>query len=225
MRTYIYKGSAPLLALTSLAVAFALTGCTGIFKGQLVALRNSQADAALQNQNVAEAEKEYSLALSLAPNDEHARAGLAHSLYLHAKSNLLTGDLDEAYVEVQKALKYAPKDAALLDLASAIDDAKIRRDIVVSNFPSFKASSDAISAVLKANAQANKEIQFQLHSFHIDFDTAHLSKAIAQSYDLEEEQHRATQRLIAYKGQVESGAPVQTRAQPQVETPGLLPIP
>jgi tetratricopeptide (TPR) repeat protein len=203
----------------------ALCGCTGAFRNQLVDLRNAQADAALQSQNIVEAEKEYSLALSLAPNDEHARAGLAHALYLHAKANLAAGDIDEAYIEVQKALKYAPKDAAVLDLASAIDEAKIRRDIVVSNFPSFKTSSDSISAFLKANAQANKDIQLQLHDFHIDFDTAHLNKAIAQSYDLEEEQHRLTQRLIAYKGQIEAGAPGQVRAQPQVETPGLLPIP
>jgi tetratricopeptide (TPR) repeat protein len=203
----------------------ALCGCTGAFRNQLVDLRNAQADAALQSQNIVEAEKEYTLALALAPNDEHAREGLAHALYLHAKANLAAGDIDEAYIEVQKALKYAPKDAALLDLASAIDEAKIRRDIVVSNFPSFKTSGDAISAFLKANGQANKDIQLQLHDFHIDFDTIHLNKAIAQSYDLEEEQHRLTQRLIAYKGQIEAGAPGQTRSQPQVETPGLLPIP
>lgn len=207
------------------ASLLALCGCTGAFRNQLVELRNAQADAALQSQNIVEAEKEYTLALALAPNDEHARAGLAHSLYLHAKANLITGDIDEAYIEVQKALKYAPKDAAVLDLASAIDEAKIRRDIVVSNFPSFKTSGDAISALLKANAQGNKDIQLQLHDFHIDFDTGHLNKAIAQSIDLEEEQHRVTQRLLAYKGQIEAGAPGQTRAQPQVETPGLLPIP
>jgi tetratricopeptide (TPR) repeat protein len=202
-----------------------LCGCSGAFRNQLVELRNAQADAALQSQNIVEAEKEYGLALALAPNDEHARAGLAHSLYLHAKANLVAGDIDEAYIEVQKALKYAPKDAALLDLASAIDEAKIRRDIVVSNFPTFKASGDVISGLLKANAQATKDIQLQIHDFHIDYDTAHLNKAIAQSYDLEEEQHRVTQRLISYKGQIEAGAPVGTRAQPQVEMPGLLPIP
>lgn len=215
-----------LVARTALFVlALSLCGCTGAFRNQLVALRNAQADAALQSQNVVEAEKEYSLALSLAPNDEHARAGLARSLYLHAKANLVTGDIDEAYIEVQKALKYAPKDAAVLDLATAIDEAKIRRDIVVSNFPSYKTSSDAISAMLKANGQSNKDIQLQIHDFHIDYDAAHLNKAIAQSFDLEEEQHRVTQRLIAYKGQLEGGAPGQTRAQPQVEMPGLLPIP
>jgi tetratricopeptide (TPR) repeat protein len=225
MRTSISRKTATVFAIAASAGALMLCGCSGIFEDQIVALRNSQADAALQSQNVAEAEKEYGLALALAPNDEHARTGLAQSLYLHAKANLAAGDIDEAYIEVQKALKYAPKDAAVLDLASAVDDAKIRRDIVVSNFPSFKSSSDAISALLKANGQANKDIQLQLHDFHIDFDTAHLAKAIAQSYDLEEEQHRVTQRLIAYKGQVESGAPGQARAQPQVETPGLLPIP
>jgi tetratricopeptide (TPR) repeat protein len=224
MRISISKRSARACAALC-ASLLTLGGCTGLFRNQLVELRNAQADAALQSQNVVEAEKEYGLALSLAPNDEHARAGLAHSLYLHAKANLLAGDIDEAYIEVQKALKYAPKDAALLDLASAIDEAKIRRDIVVSNYPSFKSSGDIISGLLKSNAQADKDIQLQLHDFHIDYDTAHLNKAIAQSYDLEEEQHRLTQRLIAYKGQIEAGAPGQTRAQPQVEMPGLLPIP
>jgi tetratricopeptide (TPR) repeat protein len=215
-----------IVARAALCVSvLALWGCTGAFRNQLVELRNAQADAALQSQNVVEAEKEYSLALALAPNDEHARAGLARSLYLHAKTNLTTGDIDEAYIEVQKALKYAPKDAAVLDLATAIDEAKIRRDIVVSNFPSFKTSSDVISGLLKANGQSNKDIQLQIHDFHIDFDAAHLNKAIAQSYDLEEEQRRVTQRLMAYKAQIEGGATGQSRAQPQVEMPGLLPIP
>src|ERR1700674_4171804 len=96
---------------------------TAAFTYRSVDLRNAQADAALQNDNVVEAEKEYSLALALAPNNEHARTGIAKVAYLHAKSDMATGDIDGAQIEIQKALKYAPKDAGALDLASAIDQA------------------------------------------------------------------------------------------------------
>ncbi len=207
------------------ALATALAGCTHAFRDRIVDLRNAQGDAALDAGNVVEAEKEYGLAIALAPNDEHARAGYAKVLYLHAKANYLSGDIDDASVEIQKALKYAPKDAATLDLASAIDQAAIRRDVVVQNFPSYKATSDAISERLKADALAIKDIQLQIHAFHTDYDVSHLRKAIALSSDLETEQHLVTWRLSAYKNQIEAGAPGETRAPSEVDAPGLLPIP
>lgn len=212
-----------LLAL--LLGAILLTGCTASFKNNVVALRNAQGDTAMENGNVVEAEKEYGLALALAPSNEHARAGYARVLYLHAKENFAASKLDDAYAEVQKALVYAPKDAATLDLASAIDQAMIRRDVVVQNFPTYKTIGDSIGDTLKGNALAIKEIQLQLHAFHSDYDVVHLRKAIDLSYELEQDQHRATQRLIAYKAQVEAGAPGQTPASSQEQTPGLLPIP
>lgn len=224
MRTFISNIKA--VTLTAIVLScLALPACTTSFKQHLVDLRNAQADSALENQNIAEAEKEYALALSLAPNDAHARAGEARALFLHAQQNMAVGKIDDAYVEVQKALKYAPKDAALLDLAATIDQATIRRDIVVANFPTYKAIGDAIESLLAANAAANKDIEQQVHAFHTDYDATHLRKAIAMSYDLEDEQHRVTQRLIAYRAQIEAGAPGETRAPAQGETPGLLPIP
>ncbi|HME82025.1 MAG TPA: hypothetical protein VKF82_08115 [Candidatus Eremiobacteraceae bacterium] len=211
------------VALASCALA--LGGCSASLKDRIVDLRNAQADAALQTDNIVEAEKEYTLALALAPNDEHARTGLAKVAYLHAKADIDAGDIDEANIEIQKALKYAPKDASALDLASAIDQARIRRDIVVANFPTYKASSDAIRELLKANALANKNIELQLHDFNTDYDVTHLRKAIALSADLEDEDHRVTQRLIAYRAQIEAGEPGATRIQSTEEVPGLLPIP
>lgn len=223
MRTSTCESRA--LAALALAAALVATGCTSAFKDRIVDLRNAQADAALDNHNVVEAEKEYGLALSLAPDNEHARAGFVHATYLHAKENYANGKIDDAAVEVARGLKLAPKDAGLLDLASAIDQARIRRDVVVGNFPSYKTIGDSISALLSANALSSKDIQRELHLFHTDYDVAHLRKAIAMSALLEDEQHRVTQRLIGYKGQIAAGAPVETQSTSQSESPGLLPIP
>lgn len=217
------RAGALFIALLSAVVA--LSGCTAAFKDRIVDLRNAQADAALQNDNVVEAEKEYSLALALAPNNEHARAGLARVAYLHAKSNMAAGDIYGAQIEIQKALKYAPKDAAALDLASVIDQAKIRRDVIVANFPLYKSSTDVIRELLKSNALANKNIQLQLHEFNTDFDMTHLRKAIALATDLEDEDHRVTQRLNVLRAQLEAGGTSGTPAQSAEPVPGLLPIP
>lgn len=223
MRTSISRLS-PAAALVA-AVLLSLTGCTSAFRDRIVDLRNAQADTALENHHIAEAENEYRLALGLSPNNEHARAGFVRAAYLLAKEDYADGKIDDAALEVQRGLKYAPKDAGLLDLAAAIDQARIRRDVVVGNFPSYKTIGDGISALLGANALSSKEIQRELHLFHTDYDVAHLRKAIELSYELEDEQHRVTQRLIAYKGQIEAGAPVQTQTTPRGESPGLLPIP
>ena len=224
MRTFIYKDKAALLFIV-LAGMLVLTGCSSVLKDRIVDLRNAQADSALQDDKIVEAEKEYGLALALAPNDEHARAGFAHAAYLHAKSAIDDGDIDTAQIEIQKSLKYSPKDAAALDLAAVIDQARIRRDVVVANFPAYRASSDVIRDLLKANALTNKNIQQQIHLFNADYDAAHLRKAIALSTDLEEEDHRVTQRLIALRSEIEAVAPGMARPAPAEEVPGLLPIP
>ncbi|MBV8171531.1 MAG: hypothetical protein JO219_06350 [Candidatus Eremiobacteraeota bacterium] len=224
MRTSISRRTAA-LALILAASTIALCGCSSLLKERLVDLRNAQADAALQDDKIVEAEKEYGLALALAPNDEHARAGFAHAAYLHAKSAVDAGDIDTAQIEIQKSLKYAPKDAAALDLSVVIDQARIRRDVVVANFPAYRASSDVIRDLLKANEVANKNIQQQIHLFNADYDVSHLRKATALSTDLEAEDHRVTQRLIALRGEIEAVAPGESRPAPAEEVPGLLPIP
>ena len=97
--------------------------------------------------------------------------------------------------------------------------------MVVDNFPAYKASSDVIREMLKANGLANKSIDQQLHQFNIDYDASHLRKAIALSSDLAEEQQRVTARLGVLRAEIEAAAPGQTRVQSAEEVPGLLPIP
>ncbi len=210
-------------AAVALACLLSLTGCARPLTQWMVNLRISQGDAALAIPHVAEAEKEYTLALELDPKNERARAGLAKALFLTAKADYINSKLDDAGIEIQRALKYAPSDAATLALANEIDQAKIRREIVISNYPLYGSVNTVLAPVFKQIAASNKEIAAQVKAFSSDFDTKHLTKAIAESADLEDEAHRMGLKLIAYRSSVQSGQ--QKAAPSSVEAPSLLPIP
>lgn len=206
------------------AICLILTGCAGAMTSWLVNLRNSQGDSALANGKLVEAQKEYQLALALAPTDKHARAGLAQVLFQKASANFLAAKLDFAETEVRDALKYAPDDANAQALASEIEQAKIRRDIVIANYPAYASVGASIAASLKSVAATNKDIAKQVTAFGYDYDPTHLSKAIAEAYALQDELTRITQRLISYRTLVQAGVP-KTQGLITTETPNLLPIP
>jgi tetratricopeptide (TPR) repeat protein len=215
-----------LMVLACAVAALFQSGCAGSLTHWMVNLRTSQGDAALAKErpDFVEAEKEYKLALALDPKNVHARAGFAKSLYLVAKEDFANSKLDEASTEIAEALKYAPSDAATLALANEIDQAKIRREIVVANYPLYGSIIAALKPVFKQVTASNKEIEAQVKAFSNDFDTAHLTKAIVESYDLEDEAHRTAARLITYRGLVQSGQE-KTKVPSQGEAPSLLPIP
>lgn len=211
-------------AASAAALAIAVSGCAGTLTQWMVDLRTSQGDAALANESLLEAQKEYALALKLDPHNAHARDGLAKVLFLQARADFINSKLDQAQLDVQEARKYAPDDAATIALANQIDQAKIRREIVLSNYPLYEPVGTSLSDSLKTLTASQKEIAKQLKLFKSDFDTAHLTKAIIASYDLEDEAHRVTARIISYRSLVTSGAP-KARAPAESETPSLLPIP
>ncbi len=212
------------LSLCAAVCALALGGCAQSITHWMVNLRTSQGDAALAKPSLPEAKKEFQLALALDPKNAHARAGLAKTLYLTAKADFVSSKLDEAASDIAEALKYAPSDAATLALANDIDQAKIRREIVVANYPLYGSINAALKPVFKEIAAGNHEIETEVKAFSSDFDTAHLSKAIVESYDLEDVAHRMGLRLITYRGLVQSGQE-KAKAPPESEAPSLLPIP
>lgn len=208
------------------ALAIATSGCAGTVTQWMVNLRTSQGDAALDQKSLSEAEKEYALALKLDPHNGHARAGLANVLFLQARTDFVASKLDQALMEVQEAKKYAPGDAATDALAAQIDQARIRREIVLANYPLYGSVGTSLADSLKTITATQKEIDKELKAFRSDFDTRHLTKAIVASYDLEDEAHRFTNRLISYRALVATGAPKGPSQLPsQSETPNLLPIP
>lgn len=213
-----------LAAACMIGCALALGGCAQSITHWMVGLRNSQGDEALARPNLIDAEKEYSLALALDPKNSHARAGLATVLYLRAKEDFTNSKLDTAEAEVKGALNYAPSDAATLALANEIEQAKIRREIVIANYPLYGSISTSLLPVFRHLAATNKEVEKQVHRFASDYDTAHLTRAIIESYDLEQEAHRMGLRLIAYRSLVQaSGEKAKTPIES--EAPSLLPIP
>jgi tetratricopeptide (TPR) repeat protein len=215
------RKAVPALAL---AAVLGLTGCAQSITRWVVNLRTSQGDAALLKPNLAEAKKEFQLALALDPHNQHARAGLAKALYLTAKADFGNSKLDEAAAEIDEAIKYAPSDAATLALASDIDQARIRREIVVANYPLYGSISSALAPVFKEIAVSNLEIEKQVKAFSGDFDTAHLTRATAEAYDLEDEAHRMGLRLITYRGLVQSGQ-IKAVTPATAQAPAPLPIP
>jgi tetratricopeptide (TPR) repeat protein len=212
------------VVVVMLICALSLTGCAGPITRWMVNLRTSQGDAALQKPSLPEAKKEFELALALDPKNPHARAGLAKTLYLTARADFANSRLDEASAEIAEALKYAPSDAATLALAGEIDQAKIRREIVVANYPLYGSISSALKPVFKDIVASNNEVEKQVKLFSNDFDTAHLTRAIVDSYDLEDEAHRMAQRLISYRALVSSGQS-KAVAPASAQAPALLPIP
>lgn len=213
-----------IVVLVAALCALISSGCAGPITQWMVNLRNSQGDSALERPSLPEAEKEYGLALALDPKNAHARAGLAKSLFLTAKLDFTTSKLDEADDEIAQSLKYDPNDASALALANEISQAKIRREIVISNYPLYGSINAALAPAFKSVAESGKEIQKDVRSFSSDFDTAHLTKAITASYALEDEIHRVGLRLINYRAYVTSGSAKATAAS-EPAAPSLLPIP
>lgn len=213
-----------LFILIALVCALATSGCAGPITEWMINLRNAQGDTALARPSLLEAEKEYRLALALDKKNAHARTGLARALYLQARADFIESHLDEAADEVTQSLHYDPNDAAALALFNQIAQAKIRREVVIANYPLYGSIHAALAPTFKTVAESGKEIQLQVHLFASDFDPAHLTKAIATSYDLEDEVHRLGQRLVVYRGYVTSGA-AKAAATTESSAPSLLPIP
>jgi len=220
----LQRNSSRIAAVIIASAAIAVSGCAGALTQWMVDLRTSQGDSAAAHDSLLEAQKEYALALKLDPHNEHARVGLARALFLQARLDFVGSKLDQAQLDIQEARKYAPDDASMQALANQIDQAKIRREIVLANYPLYEAVGTSLTDSLKTLTASQKEIAKQLKAFESDFDTGHLTKAIVASYDLEDEAHRVTARIASYRGLVSSGAP-KSRAPAQSETPNLLPIP
>jgi tetratricopeptide (TPR) repeat protein len=211
-------------ALAAVVIA-AVAGCGGGSVARwMVDLRSSQGDTALKSGNVAEALGEYDLALRLDPKNAHARAGLAQALTLRAQAEFANSKLEEAGADIAKAHFYAPSDAVTQALAGQIEQATIRREVVVANYPLYGSMATSIGDSLKTIVSTNAQIEKELKKFRADYDTNHLTKAIVESYDLEDEAHRVTLRLTSYRALVQSGA-VNRQAAAAADAPNLLPIP
>jgi len=211
--------------LASLGLLAALCGCAGPVEHWIVDTRVHQGEVALARGNVKDAALSYSLALRIDPNDERARAGYVQTSAAYAQELYTKGDFDDALAAIAGGLKYDPSSVRLDALKGQIEDAKLKREIVISNYPTYKDASVQIQHAYAQLGVANKAILTNLKRFSYTYDTEDLTLAIKDSYDLELDVARATNRLIAYRQVVSSGVPETTRSTTSVNAASLLPLP
>jgi hypothetical protein len=209
-----------LLGAMGLAIALVgVSGCAGGIADAVVSTRNHQGDLALGNHNYADAALAYKLALQLSPDDAHARAGLADVQLRIADELYENSKFDDA--------KYDPQSVRLAALRSEIDDARLRREIVVSNYPTYRETAIALRRSYEQLNTQNHEVVAAIQRFDYTFDSNMLAKAIRDSFELNQEVGRLTQRLINFRQLVESGATPSSGAaeSPASSAASLLPLP
>ncbi len=128
----------------AVALAIGLGGCAGDLRQAIVATRNHQGDAAFSNRNYADAALAYRLALQLAPEDEHARAGMAQVQLELADQDYRASKFDDALQALEIATKYDAQSVRLAALRSEVSDARLKREIVVANYPAFRETGSGI---------------------------------------------------------------------------------
>ncbi len=213
------------LAVFVLASALlATTGCASRISDWIVQTRNHQGDVALTRGNSEDASVAYQLALRIDPTNAHARAGLVGVQTRIAQQVFADSRFDDAMKALAVANRYAPRDARIEALRAQIEQAEIKRDIVVSNYPSYREAGAGLRRSFTQLRTQAEEIAAALHRFDYTYDSNELSRAIRQSYELDSQVTRLTDRLIHYRQLVDSGVP---ESSDTAITPpaSLLPLP
>ncbi len=213
------------LALAVLASTLLVsTGCASGISAWIVQTRNRQGDVALRHGNSADASIAYQLALRVDPSNAHARAGLVGVQARIAQTLFTASRFDDAVKALDVANRFAPGDARIEALRSQVEQAEVKRDIVVSNYPSYREAGAGLRrSFVQLRAQA-QNIATTLRRFDYTYDSSELTGAIQQSYELGAQVTRLTDRLIQYRQLVDSGVP--ENADTAITPPAaLLPLP
>ncbi len=212
-------------AIALAALAPTLGGCSGGVSGFIVATRNHQGDLALESKNLPDAATAYRLALRLAPEDPHARAGFASVQLQIAAQDYTISKFDDALAALAIAAKYDPESVRLVELRTAVEQARVKREIVLSNYPTYGETGLALR---KAYAQLKKQsntIVTTLQRFDYTYDANELNKAIRESTEFGADVSKLTARLANYRQLVESGSPERNADAPLAPAASLLPLP
>lgn len=210
-----------------LALLAGSSACAGPVEQWVVDTRVRQGDAAIAKGNYTEAQLAYNLALKVDPANERARAGYSTVAAQIAESEYKAGHLDDALATLTKAAAYDPQSVRMQALRSQVEQAKIKREIVVSNYPIYKETAAQIRKSYALLSLQNKAITDGLKKFDYTYNINELNKAIQNSYELNLDVARNTNKLIAFRQLVEAGVPGdKTTADPGLAAPAsLLPLP
>ncbi|MDQ2864736.1 MAG: hypothetical protein M3R51_00775 [Candidatus Eremiobacteraeota bacterium] len=218
--TYIFRG----LCAIVLASCF-LNACAGPVERWVLNTRVHQGDLALARGNVNDAELSYRLALRVDPANQRARSGFVDAAGNVAQQQYANGRFEDALQTINGALKYDPSSVRLGALRTTIEQARLKREIVISNYPSYRETGIQLQTAYKQLDLANKQILKSLKRFGYTYDTGDLTTAIRRSYELQLEIARNTTRLINYRQVVDSGIPESSQRATSSKAASLLPLP
>jgi hypothetical protein len=213
------------LLTLALACVPLLGGCAGSISDFIVATRNHQGDLSLENKNDADAALAYGLALRVAPDDEHARAGLSHVQLNIAAEDYTLSKFDDALAALAVAAKYDPQSVRLAELRTEVEQARVKREIVLSNYPTYRETGLALRKSYAQLRSQSNVIVATLQRFDYSYDSAELVKAIRQSNLLGADVAKLTSRLTNYRQLVEAGSPERSGTAPLAPAASLLPLP
>lgn len=220
LRTFVFK----LIAVCCGAAL--LSGCAGSIERWIVNTRVHQGDVALARGNARDAALAYRLALRVDPADPQARAGYVESAAALAQIQYTKGTFDDALATVDEGLAIDSQSVRLAALKATIEQAKLQREIVLSNYPTYRAAGLEIQRGYQQLNVTNALLQRNLKRFAYTFNTNELTAAIKRSYELQLEVTRNTNRLILYRQLVTSGVPeTPARSATDFGAGSLLPLP
>ncbi len=212
--------------VTVLAVlALSLAGCAGSIERWIVDTRVHQGDLAMEGGSVRDAELAYSLALRVDPKNVRAQAGFVQAAAGLAQTEYAKGGFDDALATIREGLAIDPQSVRLDALKTEIETAKLKREIVISNYPSFRETGISLAQSYAQLDTVNKSLLHSLKRFGYTFDSDDLTDAIKRSYELELDLAKNTNRLITYRQVVTSGAPSVEPESTTGATTSLLPLP
>jgi tetratricopeptide (TPR) repeat protein len=202
-----------------------LTGCAGSIERWIVNTRVHQGDVALARGDARDAELAYRLALRVDPKDPQARTGYVEATAALARLEYTKGAFDDALATVDEGLAVDSQSVRLAALKATIDQAKLQREIVLTNYPTYHTAGLEIQRAYQQLNATNALLLHNLKRFGYTFDTTELTAAIKRSYELELEVARNTNRLIVYRQLVSSGSPEAPAESTSFGAASLLPLP
>jgi tetratricopeptide (TPR) repeat protein len=211
--------------VAALCGAGLLAGCASSIERWIVNTRVHQGDVALARGNAVDAELAFRLALRVDPQDAQARAGFVEAAAALARLEYAKGSFDDALATVDQGLTVDPQSVPLAALKATLEQAKLQREIVLSNYPTYRAAGVEIQHAYQQLNVTNALLLRNLRRFGYTFDTSDLTAAIKESYELQLELAKNTNRLILYRQLVTSGMPEAPAESTTFGAASLLPLP
>ena len=98
----------------------------------------------------------YRLALRVDPKDPRAQAGYVRAAAGVAQAQYARGDFDDALATIRDGLQVDPESVRLAAIERTIDEARLKREIVISNYPSYREAGTA-RAVARTAARRDQQ--------------------------------------------------------------------